>query len=229
MTVKRHELKDTVLPYVSVDEFKSKTGTDYEVIVVAFYCIDAEPAKELSSFIEKGFLDILDTEVSPNPDEQGHYIVFVELKRNDSFIPVFKELLIDNENVTDKMDWVISVKDVDGFFKVDDPALAHWLTLATDPKDVDEFMKESYAFDYFSRAQQLHITDRNITMKFNVVNLINSKEAAKFRKIDIVSEGFYTSPEYRFLQRAFGPAYDLVEAKDKFYIQKEDTIMVLGK
>lgn len=225
MTVKRHELKDTVLPYVSVDEFKSKTGTDYEVIVVAFYCIDAEPAKELSSFIEKGFLDILDTEVSPNPDEQGHYIVFVELKRNDSFIPVFKELLIDNENVTDKMDWVVSVKEVDGFFKMDDPNLMHWLTLATDPKDVDEFMKESYAFDYFTRAQQMHITDRNITMEFKIVNLgkdVNAQPAP-------VTEGFYTSPEFRFLQRAFGPAYELVESKGKFYIQKEDTVLVLGK
>jgi hypothetical protein len=68
---------------VSVAEFMPKTGTEEDVIVIGFYAKDEEPAKDLAKFIERGVTPMLDTEVSPNPNDVGMYIVFVEVENED--------------------------------------------------------------------------------------------------------------------------------------------------
>ena len=42
--------------------------------------------QDLAFFMEKGATDILDTEVSPNPDDDGNYLVFVEIKMKTLWI-----------------------------------------------------------------------------------------------------------------------------------------------
>ena len=77
------DLEDIVLPLISVDEFETKLDDD--AIVVAFFVKDREPAKDLNRFIQKGSVELLDTDVSPAPNEDGYYLVFVELERNEMF------------------------------------------------------------------------------------------------------------------------------------------------
>jgi hypothetical protein len=87
------DLKELVLPLISIDEYKSKLGNDKEVIVVAFFVEDEDPANDLSRFIEKGANKILDTEPSPAPNEDGYYLVFVEYPRGDKFPEELMELI----------------------------------------------------------------------------------------------------------------------------------------
>ena len=53
------DLSGLVDSKVSIAEFKPKTGTEEDVIVIGFYVKDEEPAKDLAKFIERGVTPIL--------------------------------------------------------------------------------------------------------------------------------------------------------------------------
>lgn len=105
MTLKFNELQDLVLPKISIDEFSPKTGSNKDVIVLGFYVKDREPAKDLSKFIETAAFDILDVEHSPATDEDGNYMVFVEVKRNDDFFEFAEKLVDDIDNIIEDVKW----------------------------------------------------------------------------------------------------------------------------
>ena len=84
--LRESDLVDLVSPVVSIDAFEPKSGKGKNVVVVAFRVSDEEPAQDLASFIEKGVHDLLDTEVSPTVDEDGMYLVFVEIKRDENLM-----------------------------------------------------------------------------------------------------------------------------------------------
>ena len=92
--VEHGDLQSLVSSDVSVAEFEPKTGTDDDVVVIGFFCKDEAPAEDIATFIEKSTVNILDTEVSPNPYENGFYLVFVEVENENLMQTVF-ELLDD--------------------------------------------------------------------------------------------------------------------------------------
>ncbi len=78
------DLDELVVPIISIDEYESKISDDN--IVAAFYVRDKEPGKDLARFLSKSEIDILDAEISPVPNEEGNYLVFVEFLRDETFI-----------------------------------------------------------------------------------------------------------------------------------------------
>lgn len=100
------DLQSLVSSDVSVAEFEPKTGTDDDVVVIGFFCKDEAPASDLATFIEKSTVNILDTEVSPNPDENGFYLVFVEVE-NENLMQIVFELLDDVSRLTEIEEWSI--------------------------------------------------------------------------------------------------------------------------
>lgn len=105
MTLMYNDLQDLVLPKLSIDEFSPKTGNNQDVIVLGFYVKDQEPAKDLSHFIENGPYNILDVEASPSTNEDGDYMVFVEVKRNEEFFDFTEKLLNDLDRVVEDINW----------------------------------------------------------------------------------------------------------------------------
>lgn len=101
------DLKRLIHPELHVDEFKSKLGDDCDVVVISFKVDNKEPANDLVSFIEKGYDWILDADVSSGEMDDGSYIVFVELDRNDKSAEHIMTLMTDLMNVTDQEveDW----------------------------------------------------------------------------------------------------------------------------
>lgn len=87
------DLKEMVHPIFEVDAYSSKMGEDRDVCVVSFKVRDRAPAKDLMEFIEKGFNQVLDADVSAGENEDGEYSVFVEIKRNHEQSENIKELL----------------------------------------------------------------------------------------------------------------------------------------
>lgn len=87
------DLKEMVHPIFEVDAYSSKMGEDRDVCVVSFKVRDRAPAKDLMEFIEKGFNQVLDADVSAGENEDGEYSVFVEIKRNPNLSENIKELL----------------------------------------------------------------------------------------------------------------------------------------
>ena len=112
-----------MLPLISVDEFEPKTGTTEEVIVVAFFCKDELPAVDLDEFIDKSIIEFIDSEVSPNPNDEGLYLVFVEFKRQPNFWMKFYDIVKDIENVAGKMNWSVQPYLVDKLYALKDKEL----------------------------------------------------------------------------------------------------------
>jgi hypothetical protein len=174
MSLKPGDLGGTLMPDVSIDEFEPKAGEDKDVIVVAFYLDDEGPAEDLNTFIQRGFIDTLDVEVSPSTDENGHYLVFVEMNRDDTFPNKFQALLKDIENLTGDITW--SVKTYlsdDRTFAFNDPELFNYLIINPEEyvpkedfkmKEIEEGIVEFFGNSFVS---DLTIDGNTITIRHN--------------------------------------------------------------
>lgn len=145
MSLKYQDLKGTVLPVISIDEFQPKAGEVEETVVVAFYLTDQSPAQDLNTFIQRSSIDVIDVEVSPNTDLEGRYLVFVELDRNSMLPAKIRALIKDVENLAGSIDWEIKTYlSGNRVFSINDPELFQYVIL--NPKAYvtkDKFMKES--------------------------------------------------------------------------------------
>lgn len=185
MSLTNGDLSGTILPIISIDEFEPKAGKDLDVIVLAFYITDLDPAEDLNTFIQRGFIDTLDVEVSPNTDEEGRYLVFVEMERNDTFFNKFRALVKDIENVSGKMDWKVSTYFSDGqSFGIDDPLLYNYVII--DPSDYvpkEEFkvkeIKEGIV-DFFGATLV-----SNLTINENTVTVAGPRHKVRMEVVDV--------------------------------------------
>jgi len=82
MTLRNGDLRDLLNKVVEIDSFKSKMGSDNDIVTIAFSTITKESADDLSSFIERGYSFILDADATPGETSDGTYKVFVEIERN---------------------------------------------------------------------------------------------------------------------------------------------------
>lgn len=92
---RNNSLRNLIDALVSIDQFKSKTGDDKNVIVVAIKINKKDPAHELSQFLESGLTDAIDVDISPGPDHNGKYTVFVELERNSRAFEMCERIIND--------------------------------------------------------------------------------------------------------------------------------------
>ena len=90
-----------------VDEFKSKMGSDADIIVLSFKVDGKEPARDLMNFIERGYEWILDADISSGELDDGQYLVFAELERDPTAAKYIYQLMSDIMNLTDTdlSDW----------------------------------------------------------------------------------------------------------------------------
>ncbi len=101
------DLARLVHPELHIDEFKSKLGDDEDVIVLSFKVDSKEPAINLVSFIEKGYSWVVDADLSSGEMDDGSYIVYVEIDRNEEAPKNIIDLVEDILNLTDQKlsDW----------------------------------------------------------------------------------------------------------------------------
>lgn len=101
------DLGRLVHPELHIDEFKSKLGDDADIVVISFKVDSKEPANDLVAFIEKGYGWVVDADVSSGEMDDGSYIVFVEIDRNEELAENIMILMDDLMNLTgqDVEDW----------------------------------------------------------------------------------------------------------------------------
>jgi len=138
------DLKRLIHPELHIDEFKSKLGDDSDVIVLSFKVDSKEPANDLVAFVEKGYDWVLDADVSSGEMDDGSYIVFVELDRNEKAPEAVMELIGDLMNLTEQNieDWRVR------YYK------SHKETMLT-PEALESMMPltpEAYERDYGQEA-----------------------------------------------------------------------------
>jgi hypothetical protein len=93
-SIQNNDLTDLISPVVSIDQYKSKLGDDKEIVVLGIKIKDKSPADDLSQFLETGH-NALDVDISPGPDVDGWYTVFVELERNSQLFDRIDAILQD--------------------------------------------------------------------------------------------------------------------------------------
>lgn len=106
MSLRRHDLVDTVLRKLSIDEFEPKTGDAKKVMVLGFYVSEQNAGTDLYHFLSGSPTETRDVDVSPNPNEDNYYMVFVELDREPGVFDHVKKLLVDTERLSGKLNWV---------------------------------------------------------------------------------------------------------------------------
>lgn len=102
------DLEDLVLPLLTIDEYESKLDDD--AIVMGFYVSDRDAADDLNRYIQKSPVQLLDTEVSPAPDQHGYYIVFLELLNDIRIVDNMKAILDEASPLTGIEEWQMRVR-----------------------------------------------------------------------------------------------------------------------
>jgi hypothetical protein len=99
--MEKSDLARLVLPRVTIDEYKSKMGSDEDIVVVSFQVRSKEPALDLVNFLEKGYEWVIDSDLSSGELFDGSYVVFVEIERNQNIGENLLDMFTDLENLTD--------------------------------------------------------------------------------------------------------------------------------
>ena len=101
---------------IHVDEFSSKMGDDDDIIVVSFFLRDAQAAKDLMSWFEKGYDFVLDADRSPGEIKPNRFLVYVEIRRRSTAGANVEMLLNDLNTLTEyetAEDWTMHYKGKD--------------------------------------------------------------------------------------------------------------------
>lgn len=107
------DMEGLLKPTIHVDEFSSKMGDDDDIIVVSFFVRDAQAAKDLMSWFEKGYDFVLDADRSPGEIRPGRYLVYVEIRRRSTAGGNIEQLLNDLNTLTEFEDstaWTMHYK-----------------------------------------------------------------------------------------------------------------------
>jgi hypothetical protein len=99
------DLRMLVNNIFEVDSYSSKMGDDKDIVVLSFTVEQQEPAKDLVTFIERGYPFVLDADASSGELKDGRYKVFVEIERNRRI----------HEQILEVLDGVGKLADVDNF------------------------------------------------------------------------------------------------------------------
>ena len=94
------DLEGIVEKRFSVDQYKSKMGDDSDVMVLAFVCNNADGAKDLERFAERGYKHVLDADSTPGTMADSKYRVFVEFSRHEGVDRDITEFLEDLKQLT---------------------------------------------------------------------------------------------------------------------------------
>jgi hypothetical protein len=99
--LEKNDLKRLVNTTITIDKFVSKLGDDKDVMTIGITVKYKEPAVDLMVFLERGYDWILDADVSSGELDDGQYMVFVELERDENAAKNIVKMIDDIGNLTD--------------------------------------------------------------------------------------------------------------------------------
>ncbi len=232
-----HDLDYLIMPLVSIDEYESKID-DRKAIVVGIYVTDLDPANELSAFIEKGVVPVLDTEVSPAPTEDGYYVVFIEIDRNERFIKRILNIIDTVSNLTNVKKWEFSPyhSDKDENYPLTAEMLKKHVNL--DPNSVEirdskekdqedqiaEFLQQSAVESIEIDEQTLVLNDNLLEQKYEIVDFSREVNRLSFTMPAIGNQQLTESTR---LQNMIGHGYTVNVAGEHLVVFNERGILTL--
>lgn len=173
------DLIDLIMPDISIDEFESKIMDD--AIVVGIKVTDKEPAEDLSRYIERSGIDLLDADVSPGPDEDGYYYVFIEFMRDKKFPTKLDKIISLTEKLTDITKWQIKAYHLDDAFDYSEEAVRKNIRLQSQQVEeaIINYVANSVTNTVTLRENKLYLDN----LKYEIIsfgNDLNLYSAFKF-------------------------------------------------
>lgn len=239
MGLRHGELNGMILPLISVDEFEPKSGTVEEVIVVAFFANDELPAYDLDDFIDKSVVQFLDSEVSPNPNDEGQYLVFVEFKRQPNFWMKLYNLIEDVDNVTGEMDWKVQPYLVNKLYDLNDKALhdvvitkeEDYIPRAEFDSTVEEYMEDSDLLTFERDETHLKLGGPHGNVIVEYVDFGDAERIVESLQLNEAHISFGTSALETALRGTLGRNWVVNSLGDYYFVTKDGadkTLVVKG-
>jgi hypothetical protein len=209
-----------MLDKISVDEYSPKSGTTKEVIVVAFYFTEEEASTEFNTYVQRGSFDVIDSEIAPNPDKDGHYVVFVEFARKPIFLDEFMRFIKDIENLSGRLEWKANIYTFKNPVSIYDPAFRTSLVFNVVP---EEELPPATEEDFFDDAdEEIEIKENQISFGNKIIadlvgigsDMFLSEHILPTDKIQVLNPG----PEATAISAVLGNSYDVASYKGKIAI-----------
>ena len=134
--LRNNDLNGMLIPSISIDEYESKI--DDTAMVVAFYAVSHDVAEDLNRFIQKSYVELIDTEISSAPDQEGNYIVFVEMMSNDKLPNSITNLCVELSSLVTTEHWNVSIRGVDEHKSMTTDEMEEYITANMPSNDSDE-------------------------------------------------------------------------------------------
>ena len=184
----KDDLKYLVDNIIEIDSYKSKMGSDEDIVTLAFSVKGQDPAKDLENFVEKGYPFVLDADVSSGEQPDGTYKVFIEMERNKDISMQILEIadgvrkLADVENLRFRYHKNFKSKDLT------DENINETIPLDADTykAKIKEVQLENYK-NYFSNsyAESIELKDDVLTVKNTYAQPVSFKVMDFGKGIDI--------------------------------------------
>jgi hypothetical protein len=235
MSLNAGDLKHMVYDIFEVDSFKSKMGDDNNITVVSFSVKENQVAKDLMTFIEKGYPFVLDADMTTGEQSDGTYKVFVELERNR-----------DNpEQILEIIDGVQKLSDLDSMkfryyknFRSTDATsenLSETLPLDRDSYDskIQGMQMENYQ-NFFNKSyvESIDMLDDIITLKkkYSEPIRLQFEDFGSINKYDEITESynFDDFAEVIFLSKYIGD-YNISKYGNKFTLENDGKVLIVNR
>jgi hypothetical protein len=236
MTLRQSDLRDLVYHIMEIDSYKSKMGSDQDIITMSFSVKTKEAADDLETFLEKGYSFVLDADATSGETSDGTYKVFVEIERHKDAPSQILEIANGIKNLCDMDNLKFR------YYK-------NWRSLAVDEKNLSEMIPvepdqygltvtesnlENYK-NFFNRSyvESVEMIDDILTIKkpwadpvkFRFVDFGDAEET-----ITNINEGFNANDfaEIIFLTKYIGD-YNITKYGDKLTLENKDKVVVLKR
>lgn len=237
--LKHGDLKDFVEPLFTVDQYKSKMGSDDDVIVLSFRVKDKNPAIDLMEFIEKGYPYVLDADISSGEERSGYFSVFVELERNKSVPRQMVELINGISQLSGIKDWRFRYyKDTKSVEFTKENIIDNIPLNKDDYHARIEMGRNSEINSFFDQGalESVYIDNKdNLTIKKTYAESLNAK-LLDYGDYDILKESLSgpiqldknSISQSIYLQKYLGN-YEVSKIDDKFLIKNADKAIIIKK
>ena len=188
MGLRHGDLQDTIISKLSIDEFEPKTGDIRDVVVVGLQIREQAASQDLYTFLNNSTVSIRDVEVAPNTNEDGYFMVFMELDRNAEFPEYLQQLLDDINNVAGNLKWKASTHLTDDYFPVGSAELAEYLI--TDPEQY--VTREEFEQKRIQQAEEARVAEEQSLAESNSQAILEFLRDSMLKQAGFSDSGLLT-------------------------------------
>lgn len=223
------DLKSTVLPLISIDEYEGKIEKDN--IVVAFYCFDKLSARDLDGFIQRTSIPIFDADISNSPTVQGYYLVFVEFERNKGFVKNIHDLLDEVHNLAKIKKWKFRALKHDGLVIYSKENIEKYIRMVNKDEEVENItLKKESITTFFRKSilEELEFDDTYLKLKKGTI--VKEYRIVDFDNADTIFESLSNKPinlsglkEIKILESILGMGWTIFMIENNIVLSRNGT------